>query len=703
MEGFKGPVESLLRPIYEFEVVAISALAIFALIYFNTIFLLSQQTALGLSFTILLLAVWRFLQGYKIYKYQKNLVKLPFYSITPEQIPSSRKSLFLGKGFLWTQKHTQRLSDLKHDKYQKYRDPPKTFQLVRRLEQQYPNFTFFDHQKFWNPYKPLPLVGGNPTIHAIGMFEGEHNVALPVKEREGHLCVFGSTGVGKTRLADTLVTQDIQNNDTVIFIDPKGDADIMLNMYIECKKLGRPIYIFHLGYPEISCRYNAIGSFTKITEVAGRISDQLPSDGNSAVFKDFAWGFINIVAMAMVKCKVIPNFTKVSEYINNIDPLIKLYKKEVIDLNYPDIDNKLKELKDRYLRKENKTTGEVYYVLPPKEKDETCFLISKWQEDYNIVDQELSSILIVFKYDSAYYSKLVASLRPLLDKLTSGEVAKLLSPDNNDKDDKRPIINFEQIIRQNAVVYIGLDALSDNAVSHAVGAAMFADLTSLAGKFYKHGREHGLPNIPEAYKDKYKIPDNQDIIIHADEFNEVIGEQFIPMINKARGAGFRVTAYTQSFFDLEAGIGDKAKANVIFDNFNNVIFMRVKSKETAEKFLEQLGEVEVNQLSIMSQTNDSSKINDDINFSSATREQIGALKVSTLTTEDLIRLPKGQAFCIINGGQLYKIRIPQPKPSKDKGKTVDLPDSLVQMHEQMRQKYHGEINYDRLYEPIVKK
>jgi conjugal transfer pilus assembly protein TraD len=30
--------------------------------------------------------------------------------------------------------------------------------------------------------------------------------------------------------------------------------------------------------------------------------------------------------------------------------------------------------------------------------------------------------------------------------------------------------------------------------------------------------------------------------IHADEFNELIGDQFIPMINKAGGAGYQVTA-----------------------------------------------------------------------------------------------------------------------------------------------------------------
>ena len=32
-----------------------------------------------------------------------------------------------------------------------------------------------------------------------------------------------------------------------------------------------------------------------------------------------------------------------------------------------------------------------------------------------------------------------------------------------------------------------------------------------------------------------------------------------------------------------------------------------------------------------------------------------------LTPADLTQLPKGQAFALIEGGQLYKIRLPLPK------------------------------------------
>jgi hypothetical protein len=130
------------------------------------------------------------------------------------------------------------------------------------------------------------------------------------------------------------------------------------------------VYIFHLGFPDISCRYNAIGSFTKITEVAGRISDQLPSEGNASTFKDFAWGFVNIVAKALVKAGDKPDFVKIRRYINDIDPLIKQYKEKVLLVEHPDIEDTLSMLADKFL-----TDKDGNPKNPPGGKNKECFLI----------------------------------------------------------------------------------------------------------------------------------------------------------------------------------------------------------------------------------------------------------------------------------------------------------------------------------------
>lgn len=118
------------------------------------------------------------------------------------------------------------------------------------------------------------------ALHAVE--PDQQDVWMDLSERVGHTLVLGTTRVGKTRLAEILITQDIRRGDVVIVFDPKGDADLLRRVYAEAKRAGRAkdFYLFHLGFPEVSARYNAIGSFSRITEVATRIANQLPSEGN---------------------------------------------------------------------------------------------------------------------------------------------------------------------------------------------------------------------------------------------------------------------------------------------------------------------------------------------------------------------------------------------------------------------------------------
>jgi hypothetical protein len=96
--------------------------------------------------------------------------------------------------------------------------------------------------------------------------------------------VLGTTRVGKTRLAELLATQDIRRGEVVIVFDPKGDADLLKRLWTEAQRAGRGdrFILFHLA-PEISARYNAIGRFGRISEVASRLTGQL-GEGNSAAF-----------------------------------------------------------------------------------------------------------------------------------------------------------------------------------------------------------------------------------------------------------------------------------------------------------------------------------------------------------------------------------------------------------------------------------
>lgn len=170
------------------------------------------------------------------------------------------------------------------------------------------------------------------------------------------------------------------------------------------------------------------------------------------------------------------------------------------------------------------------------------------------------------------------------------------------------------------------------------------------------------------------------ICLHADEFSELLGDQFIPMANKGGGAGLQITAYTQTLADLTVGIGDADKASQLSGNFNNLIMMRVKNRETATALTDQLGEVQVSQLTTVTSAQDSSNVGSETHFTSTNEDRITTENVPLLEVSEIIALPKGQAF-LFTQGNLFKVRIPFSHNDDA------LPDTLSLLAKRMRDSY----------------
>src|SRR5581483_9356436 len=155
------------------------------------------------------------------------------------------------------------------------------------------------------------------------------------------------------------------------------------------------------------------------------------------------------------------------------------------------------------------------------------------------------------------------------------------------------------------------------------------------------------------------------------------------LLNKAGGAGFQVTAYTQTWSDVEARIGSRAKAGQVAGNFNTLIMLRVKEMVTAEMLTAQLPRVEIFSLMQVSGANDSSDPGSPIDFTSRNEDRISVAEVPLLTPAEIIALPKGQAFALIEGGHLWKIRMPLPKSGRD----AAMPADLAAIASEMARKY----------------
>ncbi|GHU37573.1 conjugative coupling factor TraD, PFGI-1 class [Betaproteobacteria bacterium] len=674
-------VEVLLRPAVELYTVAVCAAAAFLCLAAPWALALSTLWGLGSALAFLAFGALRLNDAWEILRYRRNIRRLPRYVMASRNVPVSQQRLFVGKGFKWEQRHTHRLMQTYRPEFRRYVEPALLYRMARRWEERL-EFAPFPLSRFarvlswdssFNPVRPLPPVGGLPRLH--GIEPQEVDVSLPLGERVGHSLVMGTTRVGKTRLAELFITQDIRRrnvageHEVVIVFDPKGDADLLKRMYVETRRAGREgeFYVFHLGWPEISARYNAVGRFGRISEVATRIAGQLSGEGNSAAFREFAWRFVNIIARALVELGQRPDYLLIQRHVINIDALFIEYARHYFAKHEPKVWEIIVQLEGR-LNEKNIPRNMVG-------REKRVVAIEQYLSQVRVFDPVLDGLRSAVRYDRTYFDKIVASLLPLLEKLTTGKIAQLLAPDYSDLSDPRPIFDWMQVIRKRAVVYVGLDALSDAEVAAAVGNSMFSDLVSVAGHIYKFGIDDGLPGANA----QVKTP----IDVHADEFSELMGDEFIPMVNKGGGAGVQVTAYTQTLSDIEARIGNRAKAGQVIGNFNNLFMLRVRETATAELLTQQLPKVEVYTTSIVSGATDGSDPRGHTAFTSNTQDRVTSTSVPLIEPAHVVGLPKGQCFALIEGGHLWKLRMPLPIPDPDEV----MPKDLREMAARMRQRY----------------
>ncbi len=123
---------------------------------------------------------------------------------------------------------------------------------------------------------------GHGTCALNFLSKKEEPLGMSRKDLESHLMVFGTTGTGKTRLMELLVSQAIARGECVIVLDPKGDVDLKLTMRRTCEKL-RP-YDFvcvDVSDPENSQSFNPFGNFDSPDALAARVCALMGSERDS--------------------------------------------------------------------------------------------------------------------------------------------------------------------------------------------------------------------------------------------------------------------------------------------------------------------------------------------------------------------------------------------------------------------------------------
>ena len=278
-----------------------------------------------------------------------------------------------------------------------------------------------------------------------------------------------------------------------------------------------------------------------------------------------------------------------------------------------------------------RTTAVIQYIKEHISKTITTGHVESLQ------DQILLDLFDAATLDKHYYDKITASVGPVLSEINKSNASGIFSFHQSPYETE-----LMDVIKKKKILYIGLDSLTNPNVAQAVGKALLSDLVSTAGKLYKESHTNYLLNL------------------HCDELSEIIQDSFVKILNKAGGAGFQVTAYAQTIQDMEVALGSKAKAEVTGGNLNTLIMLHVKNEETANllvKVLPQIGVVGHTQVSMV---NDTPQGEDNIYFNTTNEDRVQTIAVPMIDVNDIISLPKGQAFVLVNGGELFKVRMPLP-------------------------------------------
>ena len=104
--------------------------------------------------------------------------------------------------------------------------------------------------------------------------------------------------------------------------DPKGDAGLLKRIYTRRKiRAGQEFHAVPSRASEVSARYNAIGNFSRITEVATVSPTSFPSEEQLSGIQGSSPGAsVNIIARALVALKRQPDYQQVGVTSNDIEP-----------------------------------------------------------------------------------------------------------------------------------------------------------------------------------------------------------------------------------------------------------------------------------------------------------------------------------------------------------------------------------------------
>lgn len=288
----------------------------------------------------------------------------------------------------------------------------------------------------------------NPGVTRIGYGVLKTNptkeMPLTIKdhERSGHLGCFGTTRVGKTRLIENLVSQDIMKGYNVAVIDPKGDVNLFSRIVQTAVDAGRLEEILYLTpiYLDLSIMLDSLNYYYMEDELIEHVVSGV--EAREDYYVKIAWE---------VTQAVIEGLTAEAKHSGRR-----------LNINFHDI-------KRRTDYMSLKTFKEELQQIP-----DTQDLIGNFEQ--------------ILHSPSDFFAKVSSSLKTTLAALSSGNTGRVIGKARHNEFIKR----FEE--GKGVIFFCSTGSLLTNRSAHIIGKVVVSMIRSLLGRVYASGRKFSPPS-----------------------------------------------------------------------------------------------------------------------------------------------------------------------------------------------------------------
>ena len=332
---------------------------------------------------------------------------------------------------------------------------------------------------------------------------------------------FGMTGAGKTNLIENVTEQDIRRGVPILFIDGKGDKELLSHLMPSIDAAGRTqdLRIIDPMRPEISARYNPFWAPEgNAEEHVGFVFESFDME------KDFFEGHQRVY---------LENIARVLHYsgkrFNFHDVLVCAYDDRILK-------NQMKVALDR-IAGDSKVTGQQRLTL--------TMSIRNLLESFN---------------DKERVSKIQGLINEMMTFM-GDEMAMITGPYDE-------LLSLDDVIDKRLILFMSLNVNVNERAVTALGRMLLQNLQLMIGRRYSRAEEGK----------------NQPFVsVIMDEFSPFAYENFAHILQTARGANVAFLFALQSAPQLlQVGRGFR---NDVASAPNTTFMLRTKDEETAQYFL----------------------------------------------------------------------------------------------------------------------